>query len=95
MQQNSPQVRKTESYSATAQNQINPKLCFRGTDFTLSVTTPSQAQQSPAQAVRVKQCHGAVRELERGGDGKEKLRIWASAFFPFNKITLVILLNKC
>lgn len=84
MQQNSPQVRKIESYSATVQNQINPKLCFRGTDFTLSVTTPSQAQQSPAQAVRVKQCHGAVQELERGGDGK---RSYAFGLLHFSPLT--------
>ena len=85
MQQNSPQVGKTESYSATAQNQINPKLCFRGTDFTLSVTTPSQAQQSPAEAVREKQCRGAVRELEREVMGKRSYAFGLLRFSPLTR----------
>lgn len=96
-QQNSPRVGKIGSYSEVAENQINHKVCFRGTEgwlHTLSVTAPLWAQQSPAEAVRERQCCWDVWGLQRGGDGEEKLHIQASAFFPFNKLLLVILLNK-
>lgn len=90
MQQNSPRVGNRKLFWASTEPNKPQPLPQSGA-HTPSMTTPVQAQQSPAEAAREKQSCQAVRELQRRCNG-DALGLPRSSF---NKTMLVILLNKC